>query len=117
MAQRNDSNRDAVNGVDSVGKIARQSWEKTKMKNSGLRKIEMPSYQEGTPLVQEDQVAQLHEGEAVIPKEDNPNATELKPLVRSSAEKERARQIVEHPGVPTIQMGPAEDELIKPRDM
>jgi hypothetical protein len=34
----------------------------------------LPSYAVGTPYVPEDEIAQIHEGEAVIPKEDNPYA-------------------------------------------
>jgi hypothetical protein len=34
----------------------------------------LPSYDRGTPYVPEDQIAQLHEGEAVVPKEENPYA-------------------------------------------
>lgn len=40
---------------------------------------QLPHYRMGTAYVPEDQVAVLHEGEAVVPKEDNPNAQEGAP--------------------------------------
>lgn len=42
------------------------------------RKRPMPSYDEGTKLVPQDEVAQLHEGEAVIPADQNPNNPDAK---------------------------------------
>lgn len=39
----------------------------------------MPHYRMGTAYVPEDQMAILHEGEEVVPKEDNPNAQEGAP--------------------------------------
>ena len=37
---------------------------------------EIPSYDEGTDYVPNDQVAQLHQGEAVVPADQNPNNTD-----------------------------------------
>lgn len=134
MAYKRDTNRDAVLGLDSVNQIAKHTVSRIrtdaqgrattqdrnrKDNTMGLRKIEMPSYQEGTPLIPEDQVAELHAGEAVIPADKNPNNTEqlIAPPVAVKSEKERARQQVENPGAQTIAMGPAETEQIQPRDM
>ncbi len=43
---------------------------------SMTKKLGAPSYKHGTPRVPKTGLALLHEGEAVIPKNDNPNAVE-----------------------------------------
>ncbi len=65
----------------------------------------IPSYDAGTPLVSEDQVAQLHAGEAVVPANENPNNPDAEPKF-VPAPKE--------PGLPRIQPERSEvpDQLI-----
>jgi hypothetical protein len=38
----------------------------------------LPSYDKGTPYVPEDQIAQIHEGEEVVPADENPNNPDAK---------------------------------------
>lgn len=48
----------------------------------------IPSYDTGTALVPEDQLAQLHAGEAVIPADENPNNTDKTALILTANDTE-----------------------------
>jgi len=52
----------------------------------------MPSYDTGTPLISEDQIAQLHKGEAVVPAEENPNNPDNQKSLLGSAMPEKREE-------------------------
>ncbi len=51
----------------------------------------LPSYAVGTPYVPEDQLAMLHEGEMVVPKQYNPNARAMTQATNSGQSQQDAR--------------------------
>lgn len=67
---------DPTSERDQIGEIVKTAAKNTKRKEAGYRTI--PSYDAGIDRVPEDQVALIHEGEKVVPADENPdNQTDL----------------------------------------
>jgi hypothetical protein len=79
MSQANDDN---TSGIDRVARIAANA--------AGKKLKPIPSYDEGTDFVPEDQVALIHRGEAVVPAEENPENRENAPITRNVGQEKSA---------------------------
>jgi hypothetical protein len=79
-------------------------------------------YKLGTPLVDEDQLALLHEGEAVIPADENPANTEALGVVGDTGQQAQSVPVPQEQPLNTFSLGkvesaaPQEDQLVLQRD-